>query len=173
MSFWVTRCNAVNLLRDVSLEPYAMFLTLLGSVSSRSAKFRIRTSGGSHIGAYMRDRCYHGSASDVHRSVCNDDSREDESVSIQPVRILRIEFHELVEQDMGYWSQTHGRTRVTGVGGERCVDLVVTSISASHMVRSIEALSRAVLELFKEVGNHWWGSQEIHTANSRIVLIDN
>lgn len=97
MSLWMTWCNAVNLLKDVSYEPCAIVLSLLGSASSRSARLRIRTSEGSHIVAYIRGRCYNVSASEVQRSVCNDDSREDESVAVQPVRVLWVELHELVE----------------------------------------------------------------------------
>ena len=40
------------------------------------------------------------------------DLRENESISVDPVRIRRVEAHEFVEHDMGHWGHAHGRTRV-------------------------------------------------------------
>lgn len=42
--------------------------------------------------------------------------REDETITVNPVRVLRVEAHELVEQDVGHGGHAHRGTRVTGVG---------------------------------------------------------
>ena len=51
------------------------------------------------------------------------DSRKNESITVDPVGILRVECHELVEEDMGGRSHAHGRARVTGVRFEGGIDL--------------------------------------------------
>lgn len=42
-------------------------------------------------------------------------SREDKSISVQPLRIFRVEVHELVEENVGGRSQAHGCTGMTGI----------------------------------------------------------
>lgn len=49
---------------------------------------------------------------------------EDESVSVDPVGVLGVEGHVLVEEDMGRWGQAHGGTRMARVGGEGGIDLL-------------------------------------------------
>lgn len=49
--------------------------------------------------------------------------RKNESVTVDPARVLWVEPHELVEQDVRDWGHTHGRTRVAGVGLEGRIDL--------------------------------------------------
>ena len=49
--------------------------------------------------------------------------REDKSIAVEPVRVLGVEVHEFIEQDVSCWGQTHGRTRMPGIGSERSVDL--------------------------------------------------
>lgn len=48
---------------------------------------------------------------------------EDEAVAVEPLGVLRVEGHELVEQDVGDRSHAHGRTGVARVGLERGIDL--------------------------------------------------
>ena len=49
--------------------------------------------------------------------------REDKSVAVQPLRVLGVELHELVEQDVGDRRHAHGRTGVARVGVEGGIDL--------------------------------------------------
>lgn len=42
-------------------------------------------------------------------------SREDKSVPVDPIGVLGVELHELVEKDMGNRGHSHGCTRVAGV----------------------------------------------------------
>jgi hypothetical protein len=51
------------------------------------------------------------------------DLRENESVSVEPVGVLWVETHELVEKNVGDGSHTHGRTRVARVGFGSRIDL--------------------------------------------------
>ena len=51
------------------------------------------------------------------------DLREDESISVEPVRVLWVEGHEFVEENMSNGGHAHGRTRVAGVGLESGIDL--------------------------------------------------
>jgi len=60
---------------------------------------------------------------DFVRDKGGDNLREDESVSVEPVWVLRVEGHKLVEQDMGSWCAAHGGTGVTRVGFEGGIDL--------------------------------------------------
>ena len=51
------------------------------------------------------------------------DVREYKAVSIHPVRILRIEAHEFVEQDVGNWCHAHWGSGMAGIGFECGIDL--------------------------------------------------
>jgi hypothetical protein len=51
------------------------------------------------------------------------DLREDKSIAIDPIWILRVEGHKLVEQDVSHRSHAHGRSGVTGVGRIGSIDL--------------------------------------------------
>lgn len=55
--------------------------------------------------------------------------RENESVAVQPLRILGVESHELVEQDVGNRGHAHRGTRVTGVGLRSGIDLYKNVVS--------------------------------------------
>lgn len=46
-----------------------------------------------------------------------------ETVAVEPLGVLGVEGHELVEQDVGDGGHAHGRTGVARVGGERGIDL--------------------------------------------------
>ncbi len=48
--------------------------------------------------------------------------REDEAVAIRPFRILRVEVHELGEEDVGHGGGAERQTGVAGVGGLHRVD---------------------------------------------------
>ena len=48
---------------------------------------------------------------------------QDETVPIEPRRVLRVEGHELVEEDVGHRGHAHGRTRVARVCLEGGIDL--------------------------------------------------
>ena len=68
--------------------------------------------------------------------------RENESIPVDPIRVLRVEGHELVEQDVSDWRHTHGRTRVARVGLERGIDLSSPSnqpLLVSHSTSSCAA----------------------------------
>lgn len=49
--------------------------------------------------------------------------REHESISVQPTRVLGVECHEFVEEDVSGRSATHGRTGVATVCLEGSIDL--------------------------------------------------
>ena len=49
--------------------------------------------------------------------------REDKAVAVDPVGVLGVESHELVEQDVGHRGHAHGGTGVTGVRLEGGIDL--------------------------------------------------
>ena len=42
--------------------------------------------------------------------------RENETITVDPVGVLGVEVHELVEQNVGHGGHTHRGTGVTGVG---------------------------------------------------------
>lgn len=48
---------------------------------------------------------------------------EDEAIAVEPLGVLGVEGHELVEQDVGDGGHAHGRTGVARVGLERGIDL--------------------------------------------------
>jgi hypothetical protein len=52
--------------------------------------------------------------------------RENKTVPVQPVRILGIEFHEFIEEDMGYWSHSHRCTWMARIGFPRHIDSQTT-----------------------------------------------
>ena len=68
-----------------------------------------------------------------------EDLRQDKSISIYPIRILRVECHEFVEEDVSDRCHTHGRTRVAGVGCEGGIDLEKSSVKA-HQEAVLSAL---------------------------------
>ena len=51
------------------------------------------------------------------------DLRQDETITIDPVWVLGVEIHELIEQDMGNGCHAHGSSGMTGVGFEGGIDL--------------------------------------------------
>ena len=51
------------------------------------------------------------------------DLREDKSIAVEPIWVLWIEGHELVEEDVGRRGHAHRGTRVTRVGSEGGIDL--------------------------------------------------
>ena len=51
------------------------------------------------------------------------DLRENESVSVDPVGVLGVEAHELVEKNVSDRGHTHGSTGVTRVGFGGRIDL--------------------------------------------------
>ena len=54
---------------------------------------------------------------------CGSDLREYESISIEPIRILRVEVHKFVEKNVGNGRHAHGGAGMPGVGFERSIDL--------------------------------------------------
>ena len=64
------------------------------------------------------------SEADLHDMVRGSkDSRKHKSVTVDPIWVLWVECHELVEQDVGNGRHAHRRTRVTRVGLGRGIDL--------------------------------------------------
>lgn len=51
------------------------------------------------------------------------DVREHETIAVHPFRVLRVEGHELVEEDVRDRCHTHRRSGVAGVGLEGGIDL--------------------------------------------------
>lgn len=49
--------------------------------------------------------------------------RENESVAVEPVRVLWVEGHEFVEQDVGHWCHAHWGARMANVGFGDGIDL--------------------------------------------------
>ena len=49
---------------------------------------------------------------------CRADLRQDETITVDPVGVLWVEGHELVEEHMSDGSQAHGGARVAGIGFE-------------------------------------------------------
>ena len=49
--------------------------------------------------------------------------RENKSITIDPVGVVGVESHELVEEDVGNRCHTHGRAGMPGVGFEGGIDL--------------------------------------------------
>jgi hypothetical protein len=49
--------------------------------------------------------------------------REDEAIPVDPLGVLGVELHELVEQDVGDRRHAHGGTGMAGVGLEGGIDL--------------------------------------------------
>ena len=53
------------------------------------------------------------------------DSREYETISIDPIRVRRIEVHEFVEQDVSNRGHAHWGARVARICLEGCIDLSI------------------------------------------------
>lgn len=71
--------------------------------------------------------------------------RENEAVAVDPVWVLWVELHELVEEDVSDWGHTHGRTRVTRVGLEGRIDLLnMSSACARVSIASIQDIGSIV-----------------------------
>ena len=51
------------------------------------------------------------------------DLRENEAISVEPIWVLGVEGHKLVEEDVSGWSQAHWSPGVTGVRLEGGIDL--------------------------------------------------
>ena len=51
------------------------------------------------------------------------DLRQDETIAIDPVWVLGVEIHELVEHDMGNGCHAHGSSGMTGIGFGGGIDL--------------------------------------------------
>lgn len=49
--------------------------------------------------------------------------RKNKSISIDPIRVLRIEGHELIEENMGHWGHAHRGTGMSGIRCEGGIDL--------------------------------------------------
>lgn len=90
--------------------------------------------------------------------------REHESITVKPIRILRVELHELVEENVGYRCHAHRRTGMAGVRLEGGIDLVWN-------VSEIVSLSTKG----ESEGGADFGCNRgrIITARSRMVLIHN
>ena len=56
------------------------------------------------------------------------DVREDETITIEPVWVLGVEAHELVEHDVGDGCHAHGSAGMTGIGFEGGIDLYMEEL---------------------------------------------
>ncbi len=63
------------------------------------------------------------------------DLREDESIAIEPVGVLGVEGHELVEEHMGGRCHAHRGTWVTRVGLEGGIDLYKSRSVSPHSLK--------------------------------------
>lgn len=84
-----------------------------------------------------------------------EDVRKNEAVAVDPVGVLGVEGHELVEQDVGHGGHAHGGTRVARVGLEGGIDLQSGGGSA------IEA---------EEVGGSCWGGRTGAAGQTAVVV---
>jgi hypothetical protein len=84
------------------------------------------------------------------------DVREHESIPVNPLWVLGIEGHKFVEEDMSSGSQAHGRSGMTGVCFERCINLEqrtqlviecieVATIRSSGCCGEVEAFEAALV----------------------------
>ena len=87
-------------------------------------------------------------------------SREDKSISVQPLRIFRVEVHELVEENVGGRSQAHGCTGMTGIRFWRGIDLTEWTFISYKPYQ----LRLVVLEMV----SHW--NTKIITHHKRLFL---
>jgi hypothetical protein len=95
------------------------------------------------------------------------DLREDKSISVDPVGVLRVEGHELVEQDVGNRRHAHRGARVAGVGLGGGIDL---SRSISMFVQAPCRRCESPMRWSQKIlGNGGVGS--IRTARMRMVLM--
>ena len=81
--------------------------------------------------------------------------REHKSVTVHPVRVLWVERHELVEQNVGDRGHTHRRTGVAGVGLGGGIDLYITTVSV--MIVAIALVQSASIE--PPIAAGWRGYQ--------------
>lgn len=51
------------------------------------------------------------------------DLRQDETITIDPIRVLGVEAHEFVKHDVGNRCHTHGGSGMTGISFEGGIDL--------------------------------------------------
>ena len=49
--------------------------------------------------------------------------RQDKTITVEPVWVLRVEVHELIEHDVGNGCHAHGGSGMTGVGFESGINL--------------------------------------------------
>jgi hypothetical protein len=88
--------------------------------------------------------------------------REDEAIAVDPVGVLGVESHELVEQDVGRRGHAHRGARVAGVGLEGGIDL---DACLSQQLEEVEGKasatsSRRLVDKDAAAGNgeQWRGS---------------
>ena len=81
--------------------------------------------------------------------------RENESVAIKPVRVLWVEGHEFVEQDVSHWCHAHWGARMANVGFGDGIDLQDHSSQHIHPVHCVETP----------------GTSQCRTAGERYVLL--
>ena len=53
--------------------------------------------------------------------------RQYKSITIDPVRVLWIEAHEFIEQDVGTWCHAHRRPGMAGISFKSGINLFFTS----------------------------------------------
>lgn len=108
------------------------------------------------------------------------DLRENKTISIQPIWVLRIEGQKFVEENMGSRSQSHGCAGMAGIGLEGGIDLCNgdrISLKASRICIELCFKSRSRTQLGSEfvideaVKLEDGGGGAPLTAKRRIVLI--
>lgn len=129
------------------LRGFLIRFDILGRTSGHPWRHRSRTGGGGHIEAYSRGRSWYErsvllqqhatkaiaqlikDAKQAHWGV--GDVRKDEAIAVEPVRVLRVESHELVEKNVRNRCHAHRGTGVTRVRFRGGIDLQLT-LSAPH-----------------------------------------
>ena len=101
---------------------------------------------------------------------------KDEAVTVEPLWVLWVEGHELVEQDVGHWGHSHGRTRVARVGGERGIDLEDTVSVEKFIVQAFEYQCRVTkfvcIDESVEEGQHSRPASYIQVSTPSLILLD-
>ena len=60
--------------------------------------------------------------------------RQDEAISVEPMGVLWVKAHKLVEQNMSNRSHSHGSAGMAGIGLEGGIDLVGESTVSSNIL---------------------------------------
>lgn len=97
--------------------------------------------------------------------------REYESISVDPIRVLRVEGHEFVEEDVGHGGHAHGGAGMAGVRFESGIDLnrYLKVSNERSMVLSRREQSIVMVHADTGTGFDWWGWASTHSEQSNSI----